>query len=129
MALQRHHKILIGSFSSIVIIFMVTTGVLLYLSFVKQNVNYENLNKKINDLQIDTNSKINELTENMMQTNEILGSELGSLSQELSLLKASAGEDFSGIIESAIKGVVTIRTDSGQGTGFMVTDDGYIVTN
>ena len=44
-------------------------------------------------------------------------------------MKASAGEDFSGIIEDTIKSVVTIRTDSGQGTGFIISDEGYLVTN
>jgi len=65
-----------------------------------------------------------------MKTNKVLDVELGSLSQELNLLKASAGEDFSGIIEDAIESVVTIKTSAGfQGTGFIISDDGYLVTN
>ena len=102
----------------------------MYILFVNQQYNYEALNKKITDSQADTQSKINELAENLIQTNEILNDELGSLSQELDVLKVSAGEDFSGIIENAIKSVVTIRTSAGfQGTGFIISDEGYIVTN
>ena len=102
MALKKHHKWLIGSFSSLILIFMLTTSVFMYLIFVKQEYNYQVLNQKITDSQIDTQSKINELAENLIQTNEILNDELGSLSQEFDVLKASAGEDFSGIIENSI---------------------------
>ncbi|GAI20499.1 unnamed protein product [marine sediment metagenome] len=47
----------------------------------------------------------------------------------MNLLKASAGEDFSGIIDDVINSVVIIVTDSGQGTGFIISNDGYVVTN
>jgi S1-C subfamily serine protease len=130
MPLERHHKWIIGGVSSILVIFMISSGIMMYLLFVKQEVNYGQLNQKISDVQGDTQIKINQLTENIRQTNEILNTQLGSLSEELELLKASAGEDFSGIIESSIKSVVTIRTNAGyQGTGFIISDDGYLVTN
>ena len=67
-----------------------------------------------------------------METKEdlnFLNSEFGVIGQEFDILKASAGEDFSGIIEDAIKSVVTIRTDISQGTGFIISREGYIVTN
>ena len=129
MALQRHHKILIGSFTTIVVIFMITSSTLLYLLFVKSNVNYSALSNKIEGLQKETDTKITSLSEGLIETKNLVGSELGSLNKELDLLKASAGEDFSGIIDSAVPSVVTIRTNSGQGTGFIVDSDGYIVTN
>jgi len=44
-------------------------------------------------------------------------------------LKASTSSDFSGIIEGAIKSVVTIRTDVSQGTGFLINERGYVITN
>ena len=129
MALKRHHKWMIGGFSSLLVIFMITSGVMMYLLFVNQEYNYNNLNQKILDNQAETNSKINDLTESILQTNNLLDTELGSLNKELSLLKASAGEDFSGIIETVVKSVVTIKTDYAQGTGFLISNDGYVVTN
>ncbi len=130
MPLERHHKWMIGGASTIIILFMISTGIIMYLLFVKQEVNYNSLNQKLSEIQGDTQIKINQLTENIRQTNEILDAQLGSLSEELELLKASAGEDFSGIIESSVKSVVTIRTNAGyQGTGFIISDEGYLVTN
>lgn len=121
MELQKHHKILIGGFTSIVIIFMIVSGILLYTLYVKQEINYNSLDEKIQD----TQSKISDLSENLILTKQ----NLEANQEELNLLKASASSDFSGIIESSIKSVVTIRTDVAQGTGFIITDDGYIVTN
>ncbi|MEK6898266.1 MAG: trypsin-like peptidase domain-containing protein [Nanoarchaeota archaeon] len=129
MALQRHHKILIGSFTSIIIIFMITSSVMLYFIFVKQTTDFNNLNKKITELQTETNTKINDISESLLQTNQLISSEVGSLTQQLTLLKASVGEDFSGIIDYSIPAVVTIKTDYGQGTGFIIDEEGYVVTN
>jgi S1-C subfamily serine protease len=130
MALKRHHKWMIGSFGSLVIIFMIASGIFTYSLLVKQELNKNQLEKEILDLQADLQVKIDQLTQSIIQTNGILSNELGSLNQELDLLKASAGEDFSGIIESAIKSVVTIKTSAGfQGTGFIISDEGHVVTN
>lgn len=132
MALKRHHKWLIGSFSSLVIIFMITIGVFTYMIFVKQELNYNLLDRKITNLQTETQSNVNAITDNLIQTREELNSltsEFGIIGQEFNLLKATAGEDFSGIINEVIKSVVSIRTGAGQGTGFIITNDGYIVTN
>ncbi len=125
MALERHHKIMFGSFSTLVIMFMLVNSILVYLLF----MNYGVLNQKVTYNQAETNSKLNDLADSLIQTNDLVNSELGSLGKELSLLKATAGEDFSGIIEDAIKSVVTIRTNSGQGTGFIINSEGYLVTN
>lgn len=130
--MKKHHKVLIGSFSSLVIIFMIVNGILIYLLFVQQTVNYNKLNQKI----VDTQSSINTLTDNLIQTKSALEEtvssldiKIGSIGKEMDVLKASAGEDFSGVIENSIKSVVTIRTDISQGTGFLIGDEGYVVTN
>ena len=125
MKLKRHHKFILGGISSLVIISLIVIGILLNGIIVKQNVDYNNLNGKINNLQLDTQNKLNELTETLLQTK----TSIEHSQEEISLLKASVGEDFSGIIETAIKSVVTIRTDVGQGTGFIINNEGYIVTN
>lgn len=132
IGLKKHHKWMIGSFSSIVFIFMITSGVFMYTLFVKQNLEYNDLSGQIEE----TQSNINTLTEILIQTKStleqtisMLDIKVGSITEDIDILRNSAGEDFSGIIESAIKSVVTIRTDVSQGTGFIITEDGYVVTN
>lgn len=141
--MKKHHKIIIGGFSTIVIIFMIITGILLNTILIKMDTNYNSLDNKITGLKLDTQGKINILAESVIETQgsisdvnqsfkQELGSfktEIGSFKTEFAELKASAGEDFSGIIENAIKSVVTIKTDVSQGTGFLITNNGYIVTN
>jgi S1-C subfamily serine protease len=129
MPLKKHHKIIIGSFSSLVIIFMITGSVFVYTLFLKQNIDYSNLNNKIFMLEESTQGKINILTESLIETQELAEKSQEALQLEMNLLKASAGEDFSGIIEDSIKSVVIITTDSAKGSGFLISDDGYIVTN
>jgi len=123
--MKKHHKWMIGGFSSIVIMALIVMAILLNGLIVKQTIDYSTLNNKINNLQADTQSKLNELTESIIETQTTVEES----QEELTLLKASVGEDFSGIVEDAIKSVVTIRTDVGQGTGFIIDDEGYIVTN
>lgn len=97
--------------------------------FIRQEFNYNLLDKKITDLKIETQSNINSLSEGLIETRSELESQLGIVQEEFGLLKASAGEDFSGIIEDSVSSVVTIRTDISQGTGFIINREGYIVTN
>jgi S1-C subfamily serine protease len=130
--LKKHHKIVIGSFTTIVIIYMIVTAILLNGIIVKQSVNNKEVTDKLNNFEANTQNKINELTDNLMNTKKDLTSlntQIGTIDKEFTTLKASAGDDFSGIIESSVKGVVTIRTDIGQGTGFIVNKEGYVVTN
>ncbi|MFC1682310.1 S1C family serine protease [Nanoarchaeota archaeon] len=132
MPVKKHHKWIIGSFSSILIIFIIVSSILTYTLFVRQEINFNRLSDQITTLQTDTQSKLNDLTKNIMQTKQDLNSlntQFGSIDEEINLLKASTGEDFSGIIEDVIKSVVTIQTDISQGTGFIISDEGYIVTN
>jgi len=123
--MKRHHKWAIGGFSTVVVITLIILAILLNGLIVKQSIDYNTLNNKILNLQADTQSKLNELTENIIKTQTTVEKS----QEELVLLKASVGEDFSGIIEDSISSVVTIRTDIGQGTGFIIDEEGYIVTN
>ena len=129
MRLKRHHKIIIGSFSSFGLIFMIVSSILIYSMIIKQSVDNNILDNKISEVEADTQHKLNELTLNLLETKRIVEESQETLKSEIDLLKASTGEDFSGIIEDVVKSVVTIRTDVSQGTGFIIDDEGYIVTN
>lgn len=132
VVLKKHHKILIGSFTTIIIIYMIVTAILLNGVIVKQTINHNELSDKVDTLQLETQTKLNDLTESLMRQNEelnSLGSQVGSIDEQFSSLKASVGADFSGVIENVIPSVVTVRTNVGQGTGFIISDEGYIVTN
>ena len=129
MALKRHHKWLIGSFTSLVIIFMVTISVFTYMLFIRQEVNHNLLDEKITNFEMETRSNINSLSDSIIETKSELEDQLGIVQEEFSSLKAGVGEDFSGIIEDAVLSVVTIKTDISQGTGFIIDEQGYVVTN
>jgi len=130
--MKKHHKVVLGSFGTIIIIFMVIVGILLNGLIVKQQLNHNEVTNKIDSLQADTQAKLNQLTFNLIEAQtriKNLNQDLGNIDEEFSLLKASASSDFSGIIEDAIQSVVTVKTDIGQGTGFIIHEEGYIVTN
>jgi S1-C subfamily serine protease len=125
MPLKRHHKIFIGSLSSLIFMFMIVSGFFMYIFYVQQNLQYAELNDKISDLQTNIQSQINLLSESLADTQL----NLEENQQQLSMLKASVGEDFSGIYSVSVDSVVIVSTDTGQGTGFIVDEEGYIVTN
>jgi S1-C subfamily serine protease len=54
--------------------------------------------------------------------------QLGVLSDKVSNLKIQ-NEDFSEVIEKSIPAVVSVKTNKGAGSGFIISSNGYIVTN
>ena len=132
IVLKPHHKKIIIGGSSLIVILIIALSIFTYTSFTRLELSSKVLDKKISDLKAETNTNINSLSENLIQSNKDLvkvSLQLGIISEEFVSLKASAGTDFSGIIENVVTGVVTIRTDLSQGTGFIIDDSGYIVTN
>ncbi len=125
MPLKKHHKYIIGSLSTLVIIYMIVSSILLFMLSVRINQLDISLDNKIEANYQELTGKTNELTNVIlsMQKNQT------SLTQELSELKATASSDFSGIIQDSINSVVVIATDISQGSGFFITNQGHIVTN
>lgn len=139
MALKRHHKIMISGAGLIIVLSLIFIGILLNAILTRQNLNYNSLDNKIGNYQIETRMKLDKLTQDLSQTKEgliqtqdglrSLGSRLSSINNKFDLLKASVDSDFSGIINDSINSVVSVRTDVAQGTGFIINKDGYVVTN
>lgn len=125
IVLKPHHRWIIGGASTIIVIFMVVMSIFMYTSYVKQELNYGILDKKVSNIQKSTQSQIDAMSSSLLG----LQGNLEENQQQIDLLKASAGEDFSGIIESSMSSVLIIRTDSGQGAGFAINEDGFIITN
>ncbi|MDE1848494.1 MAG: trypsin-like peptidase domain-containing protein [Nanoarchaeota archaeon] len=129
MALKRHHKILIGSFSLFVISLIIILGVIMYSLYVQEIQHYNIINDKLSELQTTTQSQINSLSSSLLQLQNLTKSSQQNFQSQINLLKASSSGDFSGIIQSSLQSVVTVRTSAAQGTGFIIDSRGYIVTN
>lgn len=113
----------------ILIILQALTVILMYYSqqdtIIKLNQTKNYLDDRVNSLSLDTLAKVNSLTDSI----NTLSSSQSDIKSQISQIKATTSSDFSGIIEENLKGVVTIKTNAAQGTGFIISDDGYIVTN
>lgn len=137
--MKKHHKIIIGSTTSLILILLIMNSVFIYILFSKLQYDYNQLNLGIINLEKEINTKFNEITSSIIETKDdvtklnmqigIIDEQFSELDQEFTKLKASTSSDFSGIIEDAIKSVVTIKTDISQGTGFIIHEQGYLVTN
>ena len=102
-----------------------------YLEETKQSLGNEiqNTNKNLDTKSKELQTNINELSESVIETQKSLTETKSSFEKQISSIKAQTSADFSGIIEDAIQGVVSIRTNVAQGTGFLITNDGYLITN
>lgn len=76
------------------------------------------------DLKKETQSKFEDLSSTIKRSR----SDITALKQELGDVKLQSA-DFSGIVEDVIKDVVSVKTELGQGSGAIISEDGYIVTN
>ncbi len=132
MPLKTHHKIMIGGLGTLIIIAFIVTGILLSTLYIQQTKNYNSLKDQLTEIQTNTQSQINTISGNLIQLQSDVKTNQQQTSQQISLLKASTNSDFSGIINSSISSVVTVITNSAQGTGFIINQQGgsdYVVTN
>lgn len=106
--------------------------ILQVISFVTISSKASKIISDQDNLREDLDTYIDEVKqENQVSLNEILkivSQQKNDFEGQIDLLKASQ-QDFSGIIENAVKGVVSIRTEKSIGSGFIIDSRGYIVSN
>ncbi|PIO08047.1 hypothetical protein COU62_01520 [Candidatus Pacearchaeota archaeon CG10_big_fil_rev_8_21_14_0_10_35_219] len=126
--LKKHRNVLYG-----LVIVLVVFQIVVFFVFTSQtsrliseqeraNEYFENkISNELGGVREEMKANINELANVISQNSE-------DFQQEINLLK-STRDDFSGVVEESIKGVVTISTERASGSGFFVHSSGYIVTN
>jgi len=133
-SLQHHvtRKHLATWVCAIIVLFIIAEVFTIYFIFIKSeelskalNQTEDRLDEKINLNKAETQSVINSLTDAITS----ISSEQTNLKEQISEVKAKASSDFSSVLEDVLPGVVTIKTDISQATGFIITSDGYVVTN
>ncbi len=70
----------------------------------------------------------NENKKSILTLSQTITEQKDTFDEQLSSIKSSQN-DFSDIIKESLKGVVGVRTDRSIATGFIITSNGYIVTN
>lgn len=128
----KKEKTTINILAVLVILLIISQVFTIYFILIKTsqslgaiNKTETSLNEKLKLQDQDFQNKIISLTESINS----LTSMQSDIKNQISKIKATTSSDFSGIIEENIRGVVTIKTNAAQGTGFLISENGYILTN
>ncbi len=130
---HKKHRNILYTLVIVVAILQITSFIILTIQVTRLNVQ---LNNKIQQTKGESKEYTDALVkrydsfyqENFVDISRMLARQQENIQQELSLIKSSQ-EDFSGIVQDAIKSVVTISTLRSVGSGFIVNPSGFIVTN
>ena len=87
-----------------------------------------NLNAKINSLNEETSKSDEKILRVVSQLDKASSTKFNELSSQLKDVQIKS-QDFSAIIEDVIPAVVGVSTSQSLGSGAIITDDGFIITN
>ena len=82
----------------------------------------------LSNMQGDYQKKVDALKNAIEKIEKESDVKIGELEEELKNVNIKSG-DFSAVLNDVFQGVVSVVTDRGQGSGAIITDDGYIITN
>ncbi len=127
-----------------IILAIVLSGILIleydYTNKIKQDYTYKinelnneiyKIQSELNDKQVQIDTILSELTKTNLQiarSNTQYELQIGELNQQISDLNVQS-EGFTEIISDVIGSVVSVITDAGQGSGAIISSNGYVVTN
>ncbi len=131
LKLRRHRNVLYGFVFMLllfhIVSFITISSQLSYL-YVRQQQGFEDYKSAFDELRSEQQFKVQELTRVIGEQQETIANQKNDIERQIDTLKATQ-QDFSGVIENSMRGVVTVSTDKSTGTGFVVHSGGYIVTN
>ena len=125
---KKHH---IALAIWIIIFKIMVISSLIYIAYILVEIRVDLESTRENQIQIEEQMDLNQQSV-QSQINEISSSLLTvrkDFDEEISEIKASSSSDFSLIIEDIIPSIVSVGTDISQGSGFIITDEGHVITN
>lgn len=148
VAAQKYNREKIVLYSVVALLMMMIVYQQYYVIGLKQETlaGFSRLEQSVGELSSNLNTKINKVAEdNQKGLGQVAGSvreldaklasveqsstsQLAGLKKELSTVKSASG-DFSGVIQEVIQGVVSVDASGSLGSGAVIDEDGYVVTN
>src|SRR3989344_1840479 len=135
---HRKHRNVLYSLVIVLAIIQIISFIIMSLQISKLNYELDSeIQKSKSDLKSFSINYTNEVVgqydflyqQNFLDITKVLSRQQQDFEQQINTIKASTQDDFSSVIEEAVKSVVAVSTDKSIGTGFIISPDGYIVTN
>lgn len=137
---HRKHRNVLYSLVIILALIQITSFIVFTIQMSNLNVKIDEENQQTQKELKDFTSRLVDAYDNLYQENfkditNILAQQEQTLTKQqvdfdkqIDELKSSQ-QDFSSVIEDSVKGSVTVSTGGSLGSGFIVNQDGYVVTN
>ena len=82
------------------------------------------ISSEVSTIKTDVNKQFQKINEKI----QISSSQIDTLQEDISNIQVQS-KDFSSIVDNVLPAVVSVIADRSQGSGVIISDDGYIVTN